>query len=112
LGVSIVGIEVAALTRAARSVQESITTSDVCWNGWCGAETAIGGDTITAALLVDQHDHPDTDCAGVAEEWCAVNPAWATLAFAILVWARKPTNLSSHAATFSERSLQVCANAW
>jgi hypothetical protein len=100
------------LACVARSVQEITATGDVCWNGWCGAEATIGSDAIPAALFVDQHDHPYTDCASVAEEWCAVNPAWATFAFAIFVRTREPTNLRSHAATFSERSLQVCANAW
>ena len=67
LCVGIVGIEMAALTATsmARSIQVFSTTSYCRWNGWCRAEAAVGGDTIMAAFFVDQHDHPDADCAGV-----------------------------------------------
>lgn len=41
-----------------------------------------------------------------------MNPAWATFAFTVFVWTREPTDLCSHASTFSKRGLQVCADTW
>jgi hypothetical protein len=68
LCVHIVSVEMPALavSRIARPCQVITTPNNGCWNGRCGAEATIGGDALTAALFVNQHDHPDADCASVA----------------------------------------------
>jgi hypothetical protein len=103
LRIRIVGIEVSTLTTAgARATVEVVAGSaNGGRNRWCGAEAAVPAYAVLAAFFVDQNDHPDTHCTSVTQEWCAVNPAWASLAFTIFVWASEPADLCSDATAFA-----------
>lgn len=59
----------------------------------------------------DHHDHPESDLASVVYEWRTVNPARATVAFAVIGRGSQPSDACSDDFRLLERGVQVVPHA-
>jgi glutamate mutase epsilon subunit len=113
LRVRIVGIEVSTLATVGTSGSVEVVIGSA--NGWRnrrgGPEATVRAYAVLATFFVDENNHPDTYCTGVTQQWCAVNPAWTSLAFTIFVWTSQPADFGSDATAFTQCSRQIGTNA-
>jgi hypothetical protein len=103
LRVDIVSIQQPTIALLLLSRTCPLLAADVIGDRWRGSEASVRAYLLARVFLVYQHYHPDSDGTTVAEQRCAVDPAWASISFSVFVWACQPADLCCDAAAFAER---------